>query len=81
MGLVVFGFGILGGILNSMVLTYYPDKLMTAAYLIVLSTALSLGFFNFADIQANKVAILIACALHGFSLLPILMVAYELAVT
>ena len=80
MGLVVFGVGILGGVLNSMVQTCYPGKLMTTAYVILLTTVLSLAFFNFADIQANKVAILVACGFHGFFLLPILMVAYELAV-
>jgi hypothetical protein len=81
MGLVVFGFGILGGVINSMVLTCYPDKLMTIAYMIVISTVLTLACFNIADTEANKVAILVVCAFHGFFLLPILMVAYELAVT
>ena len=80
MGLCVFGVGILGGILSSIFLTYYPDKMLSGAYVINIAGFLCLAFFYFADSKADKAEILVACAVLGFFLLPILFVAYELAV-
>ena len=80
MGCFVFGFGILGGILFSVVLTYYPEKMTSAAYIICVTSFLCLAFFYAADVKAIKSEILVACSLLGFCLLPILFVAYELAV-
>ena len=81
MGLFVFGFGILGGVLFSIVLTWYPEKMTLASYIICITSVLSLAFFFAADVKAVKSEILIACSILGFCLLPILFVAYELAVT
>lgn len=80
MGCFVFGFGILGGILFSLVLTCYPEKMTSAAYVVCITSFLGLAFFYAADVKANKPEILVACSLLGFCLLPILFVAYELAV-
>ena len=80
MGLIVFGFGIPGGILFSMVLTCRPELLKASAYLICISAIGCLAFFYIAASLANKMLIFIACAVLGFMLLPILFVAYELAV-
>ena len=80
MGLFVFGFGVLGGVIFSIVLMRYPKKLMMSAYLVTITSLLCLAFFYMADRQANKGEILAACSVLGFFLLPILFVAYELAV-
>ena len=80
MGLFIFGFGVLGGIVFSIVLTWYPEKMMKAAYLTCITSILTLAFFFFADTRANKAEISISLAIHGFFLLPILFIAYELAV-
>ena len=80
MGLFVLGFGVLGGITFSIILMWYPKKMESAAYLVCIVTILTLGFFYFADKRADQSEILVSCAIHGFFLLPILFVAYELAV-
>ena len=80
MGLFVLGFGVLGGITFSIILMWYPKKMESAAYLICIVSILTLGFFYFADKRADQSEILVSCAIHGFFLLPILFVAYELAV-
>ena len=80
MGLFVFGFGIPGGIIFSMVLTCKPWLLKKAAYLICITSIGGLAFFYITATLANETLIFIACAVHGFFLLPILFVAYELAV-
>ena len=72
--------GVLGGVLTSLVLTRYPAKMMVAAYAITIAAIATLGYFLVADKLADKTQILIACGVVGFTLLPILMVAYELAV-
>jgi len=48
MGLVVYGPGILGGVLASVVLTRYPEKMMKAAYLVTVTSTLTLAFFFYA---------------------------------
>ena len=80
MGLFVFGFGIPGGIIFSMVLTCKPWLLKKAALLICITSIGSLVFFYIATTKADKTLVFIACAVLGFFLLPILFVAYELAV-
>ena len=80
MGCFCLGFGILGGITFSLILTKYTERMMLAAYIINLGCILSLGFFYIADAHVNKTLILVACSIHGFFLLPIFIVAYELAV-
>ena len=80
MGLFVFGFGVLGGIIFSIILTRYPGNLMRSAYIINILAIVSLAIFFVADRQANESMILVACGILGFFLLPILFVAYELAV-
>lgn len=80
MGLFVFGFGIPGGVLFSLVLTWQPSLLKKAAYLICIVAIATLAFFYYASIKANETLLYVACAVLGFFLLPILFVAYELAV-
>ena len=80
MGLFVLGFGILGGIVFSIVLMYRPKWITGSAYLICIASMLFLGFFYYADKTSDRVEIEVACGVHGFFLLPILFVAYELAV-
>lgn len=80
MGLYLFGFGIVGGILFSVVLTVFPSKMMKANYVLNVASILSLGFFVFADINADKTMLILASTALGFFLIPILFVAYELAV-
>lgn len=80
MGLFVYGFGILGGIIFSLILTRHPDKLMQSAFVINIISIISLVFFFIADMQVNHSMLLVACGIIGFFLLPVLFVAYELAV-
>jgi len=80
MGLYVLGFGILGSIIFSLYLMWSPKQMTSAAYVICIASIMFLGFFYFADKRSDETEILVACAIHGFFLLPILFVAYELAV-
>ena len=80
MGLFVFGFGVLGGVVFSCILMRFPSKMMLAAYIICIASLLCLAYFFVEDRQADRAGILAACGVHGFFLLPILFVAYELAV-
>lgn len=80
MGLFVFGFGIPGGVIFSLILTKYPRHMIKAAFFICLSSIATLAFFYIADAHSDRTLILIACSMLGFFLLPILFVAYELAV-
>jgi len=47
MGLYLYGFGIFGGILFSIVLTYFPKKMMTAAYILCVGSLVCLSYFLF----------------------------------
>lgn len=80
MGLLVFGFGVMGGVSFSFVLTCYPEKMKLAAYIVGISSALALAAFFVSDTKASETDIEISCGFLGFFLLPILMIAYELAV-
>ena len=80
MGVLVFGIGVVGGALASLVLTCYPEKMVSAAYAIAVSAILTLAYFFAAARHADKSQLLVACGILGFLLLPILMVAYEIAV-
>jgi len=70
----------MGGILFSVVLTCYPTKLMHGAYVINIGLIASMGFFVYADSQASRELLLTANGCVGFFLLPVIFVAYELAV-
>ena len=80
MGLFVFAFGIFGGVIASLVLTRYPQKMMLAAYIIAFGSIASVIFFYMMNRRALKIHIYVACSAMGFFLIPILFVAYELAV-
>jgi len=80
MGLFVFGFGIPGGVIFSLVLTCKPNLLKSSAYLICIVAIGTLAFFYLASIKADEKLVFVACTILGFFLLPILFVAYELAV-
>ena len=54
--------------------------MMRCAFGICIMTLLTLAYFYFATTRADKSEILVACSVQGFFMLPILMVAYELAV-
>ena len=54
MGLYLYSVGICGAIIFSVVLTFYPRKMMKAAFAICVTSILSLGYFLFEDINANK---------------------------
>lgn len=49
MGLFVFGFGILGGVIFAIVLMRYPKKMMLSTYLITILSIICLTFFYLAD--------------------------------
>ena len=49
MGLFVYGFGIIGGVISSIVLMRYPEKMMFSAFLINIVSLLCLAFFFVAD--------------------------------
>ena len=51
-----------------------------AAYFICVSSIACLGLFYFAADRADKTLILVVCSILGFFLIPILFVAYEIAV-
>ena len=80
MGLYLYAFGIFGGVLASLVLTRYPKKMMLAAYIIAFGTMASVIFFYMMNKRALRTQIYAACSVMGFFLIPILFVAYELAV-
>ena len=80
MGLFVFGFGVLGGVFFSFVLTCYPEKMKLAAYIVGIGSALALAAFFVSDTKADKTDLEISCGFIGFFLLPIFLIAYELAV-
>ena len=80
MGLFVFGAGIPGGIIFSLFLTWKPEFLKKSAYLICITAIASLAFFYLVTIREDEILVYIACGVLGFFLLPILFVAYELAV-
>jgi len=45
MGLLVFGCGVVGGVIFSIVLMRYPKKLMIAAYVICITSIICLSAF------------------------------------
>jgi len=49
MGFFVFGLGIIGGVLASVVLTCHPEQMKKASYLIAVTATLTLAFFYYAD--------------------------------
>lgn len=80
LGLFFQTFGILGGILFSLVLTCYPKRLMLSQYIIIISMMVTLGFFMYADSQASQPLLCVSISMMGFFLLAEIFVAYELAV-
>ena len=80
MGVLVMATGVVGGVLASLILTRYPDKMTKAAYAVTILSIGTLAYFFVADRLADKTQLLVSCGVLGFTLLPILMIAYELAV-
>lgn len=80
MGLFVYGFGILGGVLFSIYLTYSPHQMMKSAFVVCILSIMTLAYFFFANTRADRTELLVSCSVLGFFLLPILFIAYELAV-
>ena len=65
----------------AIVLYFYPKNLAEASLIVAVTTTVTFGYFMLsANLFSDKIQILIACSAGGFSVLPILMVAYELAV-
>ena len=54
--------------------------MMKSAFCVCILSVLTLAYFFFADERADVTELYVACSLFGFFLLPILFVAYELAV-
>ena len=74
-------FGVLGGVLTALILYYNPRKLPEAALFVALATTATFIYFMTGTGQSeDKTQMLVACSAGGFCVLPILMVAYELAV-
>ena len=53
MGVIVFGIGILGGVLASLVLTCHPEKMVSAAFGIGVAAILTLVYFFVAARHAD----------------------------
>ena len=80
MGIFEQIFSIVGGIVFAIVLTWFPGRMMNAAYVICIGSIVVLGYFYYADTIADKVQLIIATSSIGFFLIPTYTVAYELAV-
>lgn len=80
MGIYMQGFGIVGGVIFSLVLTCYPKRLLLSAYITLIGGMLSLGFFWYADTQGDKPMMTVAVSLMGFFILPVIFIGFELAV-
>ena len=65
----------------AIVLYYRPKNLPEAALFVGIATTLTFVYFYLGtNMFDDKTQILLACGAGGFSVLPILLVAYELAV-
>ena len=65
----------------AIVLYYRPKNLPEAALFVAIATTLTFAYFYLGTtVFDDKTQILVACSVGGFSVLPILLVAYELAV-
>ena len=65
----------------AIVLYYRPKNLPEAALFVAIATTITFGYFYLGTtVFDDKTQILVACSVGGFSVLPILLVAYELAV-
>lgn len=80
MAMLMPGFGILGGIIYSLVLTWHPSKLMLGAYSINICLILSWALFYYVTTIASKTWLCVASSIIGFFLFPIIFVSFELAV-
>ena len=80
MGMFMEVFGIVGGILFSLLLTWYPKKLMLGAYIITIGLIVSLGFFYYFNTLENRGLLCFGSSAMGFFLFPMIFVAFELAV-
>lgn len=80
MGMYMEVFGIIGGILFSLVLTWYPGRLMLGAYTIILGLIASLAFFLYVNTLADRTLLCVGSSAMGFFLFPMIFVAFELAV-
>ena len=80
MAMYMPAFGIVGGILYSIILTWYPGKMMLGAYSVNIGLIISLAFFYYVDSLANRTLLCVASSLIGFFLFPMIFIAFELAV-
>ena len=80
LGIYLQSFGVTSGILYSLFLFKFPRFLHKTAYLIAISTLAATIFFYIAALQESKTLVLVAGSVIGFTMLPTLFVAYELAV-
>ena len=54
LGVYVQGFGVVGGVVFSILLAAYPSKMMASAYISCIMSIVCLAYFYAADIAANK---------------------------
>ena len=80
MGMYMEVFGIVGGILFSIVLTWYPGRLMMGAYTIIIGLIASLAFFLYVNTLADRTLLCVATSAMGFFLFPMIFVVFEIAV-
>ena len=80
MGLFLQAFGCVGGIVFATVLTFYPEKFMLGAYIIMIGSILGMSFFVYADGNADRTLLCLASSFIGFFMLPMIFVGYELVV-
>ena len=80
MGTYMPAFGIVGSVLYSIVLTWYPKKMMLGQYSINFGLILTWAFFYYVDTLGSKMWLCVASAAVGFFLCPVVFVSFELAV-
>jgi len=73
-------FGILGGILYSVVLTWYPGKLIFGAYSYTIGLIVTLAFYYYVATLGDRTWLSVASSSIGFFLFPFIFVAFEIAV-
>ena len=81
MGMYMELFGIIGGILFSIVLTWYPKGLMFGEYVITIGMIISLAFFLLCNYLADRTLLCVGSSAIGFFLFPMIFVSFELAVS
>ena len=80
LGLAYNLIGIIGSIITSVILYFYPEALYKACFTIGLGTLATYLYFVYSIEAQDTLQLDVANFLCGFATIPILMVAYELAV-